>query len=97
MEGLGVARHRWWRVLSDDGVWRRVALRQRGEAFWARARQRPAVSSRPLGSWRSEVLRLAHFDHVCVDKLGSVMGNAGLYLMWEVLDAPRQRMSTGAI
>lgn len=77
-----------WKTLQDDAVWRCAALAMRGDAFWDQARRRPAVSSRPLGSWRAEVLRLHHFDKLCRCKLGHAMDNASLYLLWEVMDVP---------
>ena len=77
----------WRRSWSDPQIWRDVAHRLRGAEFWHRARRRPAVSSKPLGSWRREVQRLARFDRVCVDKLGKRLPNRSLYVLWQVIDA----------
>lgn len=77
-------------VRRAEHVWRALGVAQRGEAFWCRAAERHVASSRPLGSWRAEVLRLHRFERLCERKLGKRLPNMTLYLMWSAMDAAQQ-------
>lgn len=77
-------------VERAEHAWRALGVAQRGETFWRLAAERPAASSRPLGSWRAEVLRLHRFDRLCESKLGQRLPTTTLYLMWSAMDAAQQ-------
>ena len=84
-------------VKRAEHVWRALGVAQRGEDFWRRAAERHAASSRPLGSWRAEVLRLHRFERLCDRKLGHQLSNVTLYLMWSAMDVAQQGPDNVAI
>lgn len=74
------------RILADDELWKRMALRQYGSEFWLRAQRRPAERSLPLHTWRAELLRLERFQLMAIGADGVRISPHRFFPMWEAVD-----------
>ena len=62
--------------------WKGYAYSMWNREFWIRASQRPVRVSRPLGSWKKEVLRLWMFEYY----LGQTWTREDYYEFWKLRD-----------
>lgn len=53
------------------------------DKFWIYAQLRPKKTSRPLCTWHSECVRIAHF----CERTGTPLDAKALYGLWKVIDA----------
>ena len=73
-------------LLSRDSCWRALAFRLYGHDFWLRAKQRAPRASRPLGSWRRELLRIEHFQAGLFERHSIRWTHSDFYELWDCLD-----------
>ena len=70
--------------LHDRRIAHRYAVAVLGDGeFWKRARRRPIMTSKPLGSGHREIVRIETFRRACGESLKA----EDLYAIWEILDA----------
>lgn len=74
------------RTLRSDAFWRVLAHRLYGEHFWCVAMSRPAPSSKPLASWRGELMRIERFQETVLRLEGRRAPNEEFYRMWRAKD-----------
>lgn len=74
------------RILTDDELWKRMALHEYGSEFWIRAQRRPADRSLPLHTWRAELLRLERFQLMATRIDGVRISPHRFFPMWEAVD-----------
>lgn len=63
-----------------DTIFRINAIKYRGLEFWERANRRNKKISKPLGSYREEVLRMLRFEN----SISMELKNEDYYSLWEI-------------
>jgi len=77
---------KYYNSLNTDAYWEYVAQECYGNVFWTRAKQRPSMASRPLQSWKKELLRIEIFQQK-VSEFGSPRWKVeDFYIFWEIYD-----------
>lgn len=75
-----------FREWHDDEFWRRWATASYGTDFWKAAKRRPRSKSKPLHTWRAEVVRLERFQAFVVHLEGRRWHPHDIRQLWQVMD-----------
>ena len=77
---------KYYHSLNTDRYWKRIAYEEYGDVFWTRAKQRPSMASRPLQSWKKELLRIENFQQR-LSYFGSPLWKVeDFYFFWKIYD-----------
>ena len=72
----------------DDRFFRQYALREWGVEFWTRAAARPRHCSKPLPTWREELMRMYRFRRAAGHAIGRPVTTPEyvsiLYYLWQL-------------
>ena len=69
----------------DEEFWKRKAYYEWGEDFWKKASRRPKDKSKPLKTWRDELIRLYDFSLLLKDNKEYFDKN-DYYKLWNLID-----------
>tara|TARA_B110000008_G_C16908732_1_gene539751 strand:+ start:100 stop:435 length:336 start_codon:yes stop_codon:yes gene_type:complete len=72
-------------IVISDYVFQEFAYKERGQEFWRKASNRPSHKSRPLPTFKLELLRIREFLKICQTHQ---ISNEYFYGMWDFLDFP---------
>lgn len=69
-----------------DYIWKEKAYAQYGKEFWKKAKERPEESSKPLQTWKEELLRIENFQKMLNDFGNRPWLEDDFYSYWNLLD-----------
>ena len=76
-------------IVISDFVFREFAFKQHGQEFWQKASKRPVEKSRPLPTYKLELLRIREFLKICQTHQ---MSNEHFYRIWNYLDFSKSNL-----
>ena len=74
--------------ISDSLFWKQKAYSLMGKAFWKKAHNRPIQTSKPLMSYKQELLRINRFQQKISELTQKEWTNNCFYKYWESIDKP---------
>lgn len=69
-----------------DYIWKEKAISKYGEEFWKKAKERPNETSKPLQSWKEELLRIEKFQRMLIDFGNRPWLENDFYSYWNLID-----------
>lgn len=69
-----------------DAFWKQKAIKDYGNEFWEKAKQRPSNVSKPKNSWKEELIRIVNFQSMLVDFGSKPWTNKEFYVYWNKID-----------
>lgn len=75
----------------NDSFWKQIAYKMFSETFWIKASMRPVYTSKPLHSYKKELIRLLKFEKY----IGEALQESDYYSFWNSLDSIKIRKDIG--
>lgn len=69
----------------DEEFWKKKAYHDLGEDFWERASKRPKGKSKPLKTWREELIRIYEFSSILKES-EEYFDKNDYYKLWNLID-----------
>lgn len=69
-----------------DHIWKEKAISNYGEEFWKKAKERPNDTSKPLQSWKEELIRIENFQKMLIDFGNRPWLENDFYSYWRLVD-----------